>query len=256
MSDELNYTVGDTVPTLGTTIEDVVVSTENVLVFVDTQERLQTLVRSDHDIPEGCYGLLCRVRRLVTASQILFIARESRRQVSNSLGYAVGACLEGETDAAEKGIADVRERLEGVAAMLHALGATAAFLLTLLAAGVAMWTRDLLPNVLGEMGWDLLQCALVGGVGAWFSVVIGVGKRNALHEKISAILGWGAIRVAAGWVAGLVAGLALKADLLGALIDEASRPAVLLVALFAGSSERFVPELGSRLLRTDESDQG
>jgi hypothetical protein len=123
--------------------------------------------------------------------------------------------------------------------------------ITLLAAGLGLFYKELQQGVLGLAGTQVTIATCLGAIGAWLSVIqrqavdldVSAGKRLHYIE--------GACRIATGVLGALLVALAIHANLIMSFVENGRRwPTILVLCMVAGISERMVPGLVQRVEST------
>lgn len=125
---------------------------------------------------------------------------------------------------------------------LKATGATAGMFVVL--ACVAWLLRGWLRPRLGDMAFILLIGACAGAVGALFSILTRLGSISldpsagkVLHQQE------GCARILAGSIGAVIAVLAVHLSLILGMLTKLGHPALIFIAIIAGTSERLVPAI-------------
>jgi hypothetical protein len=134
------------------------------------------------------------------------------------------------------------------------LSASALMTIPFVAAGcIFWWDRSSLIQVLGEGPFWLFLCAVAGSIGALLSVIGRTGKQTfdcSAGRKLHYLEG--ASRIWAGAISGILVGLAVRSELVLAVLTHGERmPAVMtLAAIAAGSGERLATSIISDITAT------
>jgi hypothetical protein len=136
------------------------------------------------------------------------------------------------------------------------LSASAATTVPFVIAGLlAIAFRTWLQQLITENGvWLIVSCC-AGAIGALLSIIARTGKLNFDHAAGRRLHNFeGASRVVAGAISGLLAGLAVRSELLfGNLIHESKMNLVMTaIALIAGTSERLVNSIINKVAPDNE----
>lgn len=241
---------GDVDPELNKTIEEIVLSTDDFVVYVDTEQAVQWRTADQHKQPEYCGEVLNMVASLEAQSQFISdpkVLRVIRRRI----GEGLARCLSGYPK--ENSLAALREvnlelkaRNKEVSWKWYFLSAIK---LTSVLAGcfIVLWlARECAKDFVGKTAFDVGLGTICGAFGALLSVisrsnrlVMDANAGESLHKLE------GLSRIGAGLVGALLVALSIKAGLILGGTHFSGSPLALLLAfcMVAGASERFVPSL-------------
>lgn len=256
-----NLQAGQVDPELGKIIREIVLCTEQFIVYIDEALTIQWHTTDDHEPPEHCGEVLNLVGTLEAQSAFLK-GRASLFDYRRRIAEGLARCFDG--NAKEASISVLRE----VALELKARNTEvswqwyfqASYLVTL---GLAIlfaifWLcRDSLSAKIGLNAFEVILGTICGSFGALLFATAR-SKRLILDANAGANLHRleGLARIGAGLIGALLTALAIKAGLiLGGATFPGSKFALLLcLCIVAGASERAVPNIIATLERTVAGD--
>ncbi len=242
------FAEGDYFPLREKRIKFLLTATADHIVFLDANGAIEWSQAKEVE-PASDHGSIIAELLLL---QELSYALLSRRGLHFRYVLASGLTqsLEGDSEGAWKTLRAARARLAEVARFLYLSGAvlTALIFGTL---GLLLWAASFIDPVLrDDGGFQVLLAGCVAVTGALASVFL---KKD--HTVLSSLtylyLVDGASRILLGFVSGVIAALALKADIMGGFLaveGEVSLARIIGVCALAGAIERFVPQLVARRL--------
>lgn len=231
-------------------------ATQDYVVFIDNDGDVDWASSDAYDeadrFPEGWGNIQNRFAALEGAIDDDVPAR-SKKAFRRMLAEGVARGLEGDVEAANKMLDDAekfvaaRNRELGRLVHMRWAGVTAAVVITISAAVGLL--RAQLGTVVGQTVVLLIMCAGAGSMGALFSVLRNMGtapdpQADSRLQRTEAVA-----RILVGGFGAVLATLAVRAGVVLPQLGTApsSLPALLLISVVAGISERLVPDLIRRL---------
>jgi hypothetical protein len=237
-----------------------VVSTKDYVLYIDTIHELQWETTPAYDrtsVKHTKFDVAQRNSILSDAAVLEATVRDDfaldvRRELYCLIGNAIACSFEFDYVGAQKAIGNARhylnERSKEISRFWY-LSASFVTALIFIVVGCIAWIAR--TGVEGLVGPTLMWvgfAAVAGAVGALLSVILRSGKLNfdssagkPLHYLEAAS------RISAGALSGILASLAVKADLLlSAFSHSKSNSVIMLVAFVAGSSERLATSIISK----------
>jgi hypothetical protein len=243
-------------PELGKWVRKIIFAGEKQAVYVDTRYDVQWLLDRD-DLPMSEFGKVqTEVTYLELESSFLSGEKRALLHVRSLLGEAYARVMQtGEATAADTALAYARRILDQKNPDVSYgwyFGTAAWVGIGLLVAGFVLWLArdtDWVSHRLGLTAFEILMCAIAGGLGALLSVAV---RANSL--KLNAVAGPRAHRYEAfgriliGMASASLLVLALKSRLFLAPLAAGNGhwSTLLLLSGLAGLSERVIPSLVSR----------
>jgi len=249
-----SFCEGDIEPTLNMKIHDLIDSTDDYIIYVDDNLFVQWSFTDIYEVPKGFATVANGLRRLETLSRTSL--RKSQIKafaglLAESMARIIGD--KDETKAREVlGMAESYLNLRSAenARSWYTCGTTFAALLPLLVACVLWILKSYAIPLLGINTFEVILGALLGGTGAWFSVL-------SREEKIQMDPTAGpfihyiesASRVLVGNIGAFIMALAVKANIILGFskATDYSFALLLVICICAGASERLVPGFIKRI---------
>jgi hypothetical protein len=241
---------GDVDPELGKTVQDIIMSTEEFVVYVDTDQYVQWLTVEPYEKPKHRGEVLSRATILEAQSKFI-TDTATLREVRRIIAEAIAQCLDRQPK--EDSLRLLREAEQQIAARNKEVAWQWYFKAAYQVAGVAIavfiliWAlRVPLTSYFGNNAIEIALGALCGPLGSLLSATsranrlvldANAGQRIHTFEGLS--------RIGVGMVGALFVALATKGGLIMGGMHFAGSPLSLMLALCvaAGASERLVPSL-------------
>jgi hypothetical protein len=238
-----NLREGDKDPTLGKEVWALISSDDDYIVYLDEDGYVQWTMNDNKMLGRDSGPYLNMVGRL-EAVNISYLGKKERDSYQRLIAEGVARLFEkdllaaqGAFEFAEKWIT---ARNGEVARFWYLGGASTVALLSALAALLvgfgAVRLNDLTPE-----GYNTLMGTLVGGLGAWLSVI-----QRSRSTELDVAAGpvrhcvEGALRITTGILGSFLVALAIRA---GLILPGKDLSVIMVIGMVAGASERFVPSL-------------
>ena len=241
---------GDVDPELNKTIEEIVLSTNDFIVYVDSEQAVQWRTTDHHKMPEYCGEVLNMVAALEAKSQFIS-APQALRVVRRRIGEGLARCLDGYPH--ENSLAALREvelelkiRNKEISWKWYFLSAMKLTAILVACFAILWLSRDYARACVGAAAFEVILGTICGALGALLSVmsrsnrlIMDANAGKALHQLE------GLSRIGAGLIGALLVALAIKAGIILGGTRFSGNPLALLFAfcIVAGTSERLVPSL-------------
>ena len=255
------YCEGDAVKSLQKKIVDMIVKTESYIVFLDEDATVQWATNDSKCVPPSARPLLDQVAYLETVSGSHFGKslkdKQRLREFRRLLAEVVGSLMDGEFDESKQFSKKAEEFLVASSeerARVWYLGsavATAAASTVLLV--IILWNPSAVISILGKNATEFLRYALLGALGGLISVMHTTRRANLnASQGISIHIFEGSMRIFGAIVGALLFNFAYACNLVGGVLRDGLASAQLaaglgLISIVAGISEKFVPNLVSRI---------
>jgi hypothetical protein len=239
---------GDKDPMLGKDVAWLIDSDYDYIVYIDKDGYVEwTMNRNDMLGPEtGPYLNKIGWLEAVDTSHLEDKRIESYQRM---IGEGVARLFQKNVSAAEAAfdLADkwITARNNEVARRWYLKGAGIVALVSLVAVCTLGACIEAWRAKFGLVGYNILMSTAMGGLGAWLSV-IQRSRRTELDVAAGPLLHHleGAFRIIAGTLGAFLVALAIQADLINGVKDLLKGlPAMMVVCMVAGTSERLVPSL-------------
>ena len=256
-----NLKAGDDDPELGKKIREIILSTEQFVVYIDEATTIQWRTTDDHKPSDHCGEVLNLVGTLEAQSAFLD-GRPSLFDYRRRIAEGLARCLDGHPKEASIAI------LNEVALELKARNKEvswqwyfqSSYIVTVVLAAlfVILWLcRDSVRTEIGGNAFEVILGTICGSFGA---LLFATARSDRLIIDANAGINLhrleGLARTGAGVIGALLIALAIKAGLiLGAATFPGSKFALLLcLCIVAGASERVVPNIIATLEKTVAGD--
>lgn len=234
------YATGDFFSLRQKMIKKLIGASEDYIVFVDEDDNVEwSQNEMDQHAKHGV--LISRMTDLQELSATL-IPKKMLLGLRHQLGTGLARSFEGDVEGAEQALSAAEDRLKERIRLLYLLGGLGGFVIVLLLGIIAWVYRENMEGIIGEPMFVMIISACAGAIGALTSVLL---KRQIplVSAQPSLYVLDGALRILLGVLAGFVAALAIKANLVAGFIDTEESYVFVSAGLFAGVAERFVPSL-------------
>lgn len=241
---------GDVDPELNKTIEEIVLSTKDFIVYVDSEQAVQWRTTDHHKMPEYCGEVLNMVAALEAKSQFISDLKDLR-VVRRRIGEGLARCLDGYPKA--NSLAALREvelelkiRNKEISWKWYFLSAMKLTAILVVCFAILWLLRDFVRACVGAAAFEVIIGTICGAVGALLSVmsrsnrlIMDANAGKVLHQLE------GLSRIGAGLIGALLVALSIKAGIIFGGTSFMGNPLALLLAfcIVAGASERLVPSL-------------
>jgi len=249
---------GDKDPTLNKRIKWLIDSDDNFIVYVDEDNYVEWNMNDNAMLGPDTGQYLNRVGRL-EAVDTSYLAAGRIETYRRLIAEAVARLFQKNFVAAQAAL-DLAEqwitaRNTEVARRWYLFGSGGAAVLSAVGVFVLVFWSDLLRIRFGLPVYNILVGTCVDGLGAWLSVIqrsrtteLDVAAGQALHYLE------GAFRIIAGTLGAMLVALAIRA---GLIVQVDRLPAIMVMCMVAGASERLVPSFIEQMEgRTDTRDRG
>lgn len=239
------YATGDFFPLRQKKIKELIGASEDYIVFLDEADKVEwsTNEMEQHDK----HGIL--VARLTDLQELsaTLIPKKMLLDLRHQLGMGLARSFEGDIMGAEQAFSAAEDRLKERIRFLYVLGGLSGSGLNVLSGIFAWVNRGCLREAIGDPMFVIFIAACAGAIGALVSVLL-KKQLPVVSAQPSLYFFDGALRILLGALAGFVAGLAIKANILlgfiGTEVIGAEVSYVFVAAgCLAGVAERFVPSL-------------
>jgi hypothetical protein len=255
--DIADYKEGDQCIELNKQVKMLIMATPSFIVFLDEDLFVQWLTEVECDTTGEAGLILNRVSYLETISTTHFAGLPSNNsdlaEFRRLLGESVARAFDGNPGSANALLDRTEEllleRSVQRARQWYLTAATVTAILPVIGVITFWLLRGLLRNSLGHNGFEVAICACLGGIGSLVFIILGA-RRVTLNAAYGSLTHYmeGAARVIVGVIGATLTVFAVKGNLLlgnvNAISDDKIRLACLCsLAIIAGASERFVPNL-------------
>jgi hypothetical protein len=239
---------GDKDPTLGKDVDWLIDSDKDYIVYIDKQGYVEWNMNHNDMLGPATGPSLNKIAWLeaVDTSHLKHRQIESYQRM---IGEGVARLFQKNLSAAQAAfdVADtwITARNNEVARRWYLRGAGIVALLSLVAVCILAAHIEASRAKFSPVGYNILMGTAMGGLGAWLSV-IQRSRRTELDVAAGPLLHHleGAFRIIAGTLGAFLVALAIQADLInGAKEFLKGLPAIMVVCMVAGTSERLVPSL-------------
>lgn len=241
---------GDLDPELNKTIEEVVLCTEDFIVYIDTELAVQWRTADQHEAPEYC-GEVLNVVAMLEAQSGFISDPATLRVIRRRIGEGLARCFSGNPKknslAALSDVElDLKARNKEISWKWYFLSAMRLTSGLVLCFAILWLMRDYVKAHTGKVAFEVTLGVLCGGLGALLSVIsrsnriiMDANAGKPLHELE------GLSRIGAGLIGALLVALSIKAGLIlgGTHFSGSSFALLLACCMVAGASERLVPSL-------------
>ncbi|TKR53433.1 hypothetical protein D7I39_20775 [Allopusillimonas ginsengisoli] len=253
----------DVDPELGKTIREIVICSEQFIVYIDKDLCVQWYTTDEHEEPDYCGEVLNLVATLEAQSNFM-TDKSMLFDFRKRIGEGLARCLSGypkETSIAalEEVAVEMRARNKDVSWVWYFQASYWVTLFLAVVFAVSWLVRDWLRPEIGPAAFDVVLGSICGTFGALLSVTV---RSNRLTFDANAgknlhVLE-GLARVAVGAIGALLTALGIKAGLiLGGTTFSGNQFALLLcLCICAGASERLVPSLVATVERVTSNGRG
>jgi hypothetical protein len=244
-----------------------VISTKRYIVFIDHDGDVdwETTKEYDDNAPnEANYNLASYNNALNSAALLEVIpctglSRKTKLAFKRLIAEGLGCAFDHDYVTADimfqRAGEYVRLRGEEVSRSWYLSASSFATLPFVIAALLTVALRSWLQQIITVNGVWLVIASCAGAIGALLSIIARTGKLNFDHAAGRRLHNFeGASRILAGAISGLLAGLAVRSELLfGNLIHENKMNLVMTtIALIAGTSERLVNSIINKVAPDSE----
>jgi hypothetical protein len=239
---------GDKDPTLGKHVDWLIDSDKDYIVYIDEQGYVEWNMNRNDMLGPATGPSLNKIGWLeaVDTSHLECRQRESYQRM---IGEGVARLFQKNLGAAQAAfdLADewITARNNEVARRWYLRGSGAVAVLSLLAVFILGVRMEELHTKFPPDVYNILMGTAVGGLGAWLSIVQR-SRRTELDVAAGPLLHHleGAFRIIAGTLGAFLVALAIQADLINGVKEILKGlPAIMVVCMVAGTSERIVPSL-------------
>lgn len=235
------YATGDFFPLRQKKIKKLIGASEDYIVFLDEADDVEWS-QNEMDQHEKHGMLIARMTDLQELSATL-IPKKMLLDLRHQLGTGLARSFEGDVEGAEKALSAAEDRLKERIRSLYVFGGLAGSGLAALLLGIVAWVmRGCLGKTTEDLKFTILISAGAGAIGALVSVLL-KKQLPLVSAQPSLYFFDGALRILLGALAGFVAGLAIKANILLGFIGTKDPYVFALACCLAGVAERFVPNL-------------
>lgn len=234
------YATDDFFPLRQKKIKKLIGASEDYIVFLDEEDNVEW---SENEMEQhDKHGILiARMTDLQELSATL-IPKKMLLDLRHQLGTGLARSFEGDVLGAERALSAAEDRLKERIRSLYVFGGLGGSGLAALL-GIFAWVmRGCMGKTIEDLKFAIFTSACAGAIGALVSVLL---KKQVplVSAQPSLYFFDGALRILLGALAGFVAGLAIKADILLGFIGREESYVFVLACCLAGVAERFVPNL-------------
>jgi len=252
VSDFSNYCEGDVDPTLNKRIRVLTVASKDYIVYLDDDFNVEWSLTEGYDAASN--PALGPVQDRVSLLEVQSVDCVPPRRLGpfrRLLAEGLGRVISDRSEAGARALLDraeeeiVSRRSERARIWYLMASGIAACVVGII--GVVLWAcKRWAICILGGNGFDVLLASTLGGLGALISVI----SRSTRLTTDTYAGSWihyfeGAARIVTGWAGALFVSLAVKADLVGGIVNTVRHglPLLLTLGFAAGISERLMPDL-------------
>ncbi|HYU24207.1 MAG TPA: hypothetical protein VEO74_03310 [Thermoanaerobaculia bacterium] len=217
------------------------------IVYLDEDLYVEWSTTDDYDWPGEAGAIMNRYGYLEVLAEP--VAPDSRLRIQRLLGESVARILDDRDSAAANAILDRAEAILCNPGRYRYIAAATAVAAVAAALVFVLWiSRQSVQEATGPNAFQVALASGMGAIGALMSIIL--RTRSIVvdpAEPAAAQYAEGAYRAFVGMIGGLLAALAVKANLAFGFLSERGVALIALCGAIAGVSERLVPSLVRRV---------